>query len=220
MLKHFVITRLGLCVYNEQRLARVIDLFEAVTLSSLVHQESKHFVLLIVIDSNMPPNSRRRLEGLLSHHPNCHLVQIDITQMLHVRHGCFDWVWDHCQEFLLQGVMFDDPYEYVITSLIDADDAWHRDVIRTVNQFMSERLPHVCMGEEKRGTWLRHTSGIVATFPRGYKWFVGANLWEPVRRPFMSMAVFVAMRFSSGISVCSSRHRAWPSYSDVLAFDV
>jgi len=32
--------------------------------------------------------------------------------------------------------------------------------------------------------------------------------------------VFVAARFSSAISACSSRHRSWPSYCDVLAFEV
>jgi hypothetical protein len=220
MLKHVVITRLGLCVYSEHWFARMIDLFEAVTLPSLVRQTSTEFIWLVVIDADMPSTARDRVETLLSPYPNCHLVPIDVTQLLHVRQGCFDWVWDHCQEFILEGGFLDDPCDYIITSVIDADDAWHQDVVSTVNRFMTEWLPRVCVGEEQRGTWLRHTFGMATTFPRGYKWFVKANALEPVQYPFMSMAVFVTARFSSGISACSSRHRAWPSYCDVLAFEI
>ena len=98
MLKHFVITRLGLCVYSEQWFARMIDLFEAVTLPSLVRQTSTEFIWLIVIDADMPSKARHSIESLLSPYPNYHLVPIDVTQLLHVRQGCFDWVWDRCQE--------------------------------------------------------------------------------------------------------------------------
>src|ERR1700687_123181 len=173
MLKHFVITRLGLCIYSERWFEKMIDLFEAVTLPSLIRQTSTEFIWLIVIDANMPSQARHRLESLLSSCPNYHLIPIDVTQLLHVRQGCFDWVWDHCQDFILGRDLLDEPCDYVITSLIDADDAWHRDVISTANRFMSERLPHASIGEENRGTWLRHTSGIAATLPRGYTWFVG-----------------------------------------------
>jgi predicted O-methyltransferase YrrM len=220
MLPHFVITRLGLCVYSEQWFARMIELYEAVTLSSLAHQTSSNFTWLITVDADMPAHVRHRLESVLRPYPTFHLVSIDVTRLSHLRQGCFDWVWDRCQDFILERGLLTDPSAYVTTSLIDADDAWHEDVISTVNQFMSERLPHACVGEEHRGTWLRHTSGIAATFPRGYRWFIAANALETVHDPFMSMSVFVAARFSSGISACSSRHRAWPSYCDVLAFDM
>jgi Putative rhamnosyl transferase len=220
MLKHFVVTRLGLCVYSEDWFESSIDLFEALTLSSLARQSSAEFTWLIVIDADIPPQARDRLERLLSPHPNFHLVPVDVTRLLHVRQGCFDWVWDHCQDFILERGLLDDPFDYIVTSLIDADDAWHKDVIATINRFMSERLPHACIGEESRGTWLRHTSGIAATFPSGYAWFVNADSLARLHFPFMSMAVFVAARFSSAISACSSRHRSWPSYCDVLAFEV
>jgi hypothetical protein len=220
MLKHFVVTRLGLCVYSEHWFEKMIDLFEAVTLPSLVRQSSPEFIWLIVIDADIPPKARDRLDRLLSPYPNFHVVPIDVTQLLHVRQGCFDWVWDHCQDFILECRLLDDPSDYIVTSLIDADDAWRHDVISTISRLMSERLPQACIGEENRGTWLRHTSGIAATLPRGYAWFVKADTLAPLQFPFMSMAVFVAARFSSAISACSSRHRSWPSYCDVLAFEV
>jgi Putative rhamnosyl transferase len=220
MLKHIVVTRLGLCVYSEHWFESNIDLFEAVTLASLVRQSSTEFIWLIVIDAEIPPKARDRLERLLASYPNFHLVPIDVTQLLHVRQGCFDWVWDRCQDFILECGLLQDPYDYIVTSLIDADDAWHQDVISTINRFMSERLPHARVGEESRGTWLRHTSGIAATLPCGYAWFVHTDALARLQFPFMSMAVFVAARFSSAISACSSRHRSWPSYCDVLAFEV
>jgi hypothetical protein len=219
-MKHFVVTRLGLCVYSECWFEKLIGLFEAITLSSVMRQTSNEFDWLIVVDAAMPPKARERLEGLLRPHANLHLVAIDVTRVTHVRQGCFDWVWDRCQDFILEFGLLDEPSDYVITSVIDADDAWHRDMISTVNAFMSERLPPLRVGEERRGTWLRHTSGIAATFPLGNTWFITANAMEPMNFPFMSMAVFIAARFSSGISACSSRHRGWPSYCEVLAFEV
>jgi len=218
-MKHFVITRLGLCVYSADWFDRMIGLFEAVTLASLARQSDPNFVWLIVVDAGMPAQARRKIEELVSPRANCRLVAIDVTRVTRVRQGCFDWVWDHCQDFILESGLIEDPCDYIITSVIDADDAWHRDVMSTVNSFVGRRLPQLCIGEEARGTWLRHTCGVAATFPRGYKWFVASHALEPVEFPFMSMAVFVAARFSSGISACSSRHRGWPSYCDVLAFE-
>lgn len=219
MLKHFVITRLGLGVYGERWFTDIIDLFETITLPSLLRQSSQEFIRLIVVGADMPAAARRRIENLLRPHPSFHLVAIDVTGLTHVRQGCFDWVWDRCQDFILEAGLVEDPGQYIITSVIDADDAWHRDVVRTVNAFMAGRLPRACPGEADRGTWLQHTCGIAATFARGYKWFIETDAWEAIGQPYMSMAVFVAARFSSGISACSSRHLGWPSYCKVLAFE-
>lgn len=219
MIKHFVITRLGLCVYSEHWFAMMIDLFEAVTLASLVNQSNSEFIWLIVIDAHMPSKARDKIEDLLRPYANFHLVPIDVTALRHVRQGCFDWVWSSCQEFILENGLVDDPYDYISTSLIDADDAWHRNTIATVNRFVTNRLPQVRVDEENRGTWLRHTSGIAATFPRGYKWFITAQAWEPMEEPFIGISVFITARFSSNISACSSRHRGWKSYCDILAFE-
>lgn len=219
MLKHFVITRLGLAVYGERRLNDIIDLFEMVTLPSLLRQSCQDFIALIIVDADMPEAARGRIEQLLLPYPSFNLVAIDLTGLTQVRQGCFDWIWDRCQDVVLEAGLIEDPDQYIITSVIDADDAWHRDVVQTVNAFMAERLPRACDGDKDRGTWLQHTCGIAATFARGYKWFIAADAWEAFEQPFMSMAVFVAARFSSGISACSSRHLAWPAYCNVLAFE-
>jgi hypothetical protein len=219
MLKHFVVTRLGLAVYSQAWFDKMIGLFEAVTLSSLARQSSQHFVWLIAVSADMPPQARERIERLLRPYSNYHLIPIDLARLLHMRHGSFDWIWNVCQDYILDRELLDDPYEYVVTSLIDADDAWDRDVVSIINNFMHERLPEICADEDKRGTAIRHTSGMAVTFEHGHRWFIAADAVEPMHYPFLSMGVFVAARFSSGISACSSRHGAWHKFSEVLAFE-
>jgi len=74
--------------YNEHWFEKMIDLFEAVTFPSLVRQSSAEFIWLIVVDANIPPKARQRLQGLLSSFPNHHLVSIDVTQLQRLRQGC------------------------------------------------------------------------------------------------------------------------------------
>jgi hypothetical protein len=218
--KHFVITRIGLGIYNEVRLTKMIDLFEAVTLPSLGNQSSQEFVSLIVVDGHMPAAVRSRIENLLDGRSNFHTVPIDVTRLIQVHVGCFDWVWDHCQDFILQAPLIDDPRDYVITSVLDADDAWHRDVVSTVNGRFVHRLSSLRAAEKDRTTWVRHSAGMAMTYPRGYQWYVATNKVDVLSMEFHSMAVFVTARFSSGISACSSRHSQWREYSKVLQFDV
>lgn len=220
LIRHFVVTRIGLGVYDEARLAKMIHLFEAVTLPSLANQSSQEFISLIVIDAHMPSAARTRIEKLLDGRSNFHTVSIDVTRLIQVHIGCFDWVWDHCQDFILQAEFIDDPNEYLITSVLDADDAWRRDVISLVNGFFAQRLSKLRSAEKDRTTWIRHSGGMAMTFPRGYQWYIAANQLDVLTMEFHSMAVFVAARFSSGISACSSRHSQWREYSKVLQFDV
>ena len=219
-IKHFVVTRIGLGIYNEVKLRKMIDLFEAVTLSSLANQSSQEFFSLVIIDAHMPPAARMRIEKLLDGCSNSFLVSIDVTRLIQVRIGCFDWVWDHCQDFILETGLLDDPRDYIISSILDADDAWHRDVISSINSVFAQRLSKLRSMEKDRTTWVRHSSGMAVTFPRGYQWYIAANKLAFLTMEFHSMAVFVTARFSSGISACSSRHSQWREYSKVLQFDV
>jgi hypothetical protein len=219
-MKHFVITRIGLGIYNEIRLTKMLDLFEAVTFSSLANQSSQEFLNLIVIDAHMPLTARTRLEKLLDSRPNHVLVPIDVTRLVQVHLGCFDWVWDQCQDFTSAAGLIDDPRDYVVTSVLDADDAWHRDVVSSVNSFFTQRLSKLRAIEKDRTTWVRHSAGMAMTFPRGYQWYIAANKLDVLTMEFHSMAVFVIARFSSGVSACSSRHSQWREYSKVLQFDV
>jgi Putative rhamnosyl transferase len=220
MCKHFVITRFGLGVYCQHWFESMLALFECTTLVSLRRQSDPRFVWLIAIDAHMPSAPRRRLEALLAPHPNFHVVQIDVTQLINVKMGSFDWIWDKCQDFIIEKGLLDDPAQYVVTSTIDADDAWHYDVVDTVANFMRQQPLDFELERKGNATWLGHSAGRAATLPLGYRWFVGADAIEPMESMFHSTAVFVAARFSSGISACSSRHSQWPHYANVVDFKV
>ena len=142
--EHFVVTRLALGIYEQSRLDKLIDLFEAVTLPSLLNQSSQEFVWLVSIDAAVPEKAKSNIEKLLDGHQNFHLVPIDVTRLMNVRLACFDWVWDHYQDYILENNLLKNPHDYVITSIIDADDAWHRDVVHTVNNLVADRLPPIC----------------------------------------------------------------------------
>jgi len=217
---HFVVTRLGHGIYNGERLNKLVDLFEAITLPSVINQTSHDFIWLVSIDSDFPDAVKSRIGQLLSPYPNFFVVPIDVTELMNVRLACFDWVWDHYQDFILENCLLIEPHDYVITSILDADDAWHRDVISTVNKLVGDRLPGLSKTSEARGTWLQHSSGLAITLPHGYAWFISDGRIWPLQQEFRSMAVFVASRFSSGISACSCRHTKWRQYADVLEFEV
>ena len=72
--------------------------------------------------------------------------------------------------------------------------------------------------EWRNMTWTRHSGGACLTFPNGLQWFAHADVTTPLHRPHLGMSLFVAARFSSGISACSSRHTQWGSYCNVVDF--
>jgi hypothetical protein len=155
---------------------------------------------------------------LIAGHGNFHVVPIDLTGMQYVRQGCFDYVWNCCQEFLLGRRLITDPFAYIITSVLDGDDAWHRGTVALVRDQAVAEMPEMLAAEARNFTWIRHTGGMYLSFPDGLEWYAHPDVVVPMHRPFHSMSTFVAARFSSGISACSSRHSAWPSYANVLAF--
>jgi hypothetical protein len=67
---------------------------------------------------------------------------------------------------------------------------------------------------------VRHTCGQVLTFPLGLRWFAQADIVRPFHHEFLGMSAFVLTRASSGISVLSSRHSAWPAMAHALMFEV
>jgi hypothetical protein len=220
MLKHFVVIRLGLGIYHQPWYDSRLALFEAVTFASLRAQTRQDFAALIAVDRHMPEAALHRLRDILAGAPNFHIVSIDLTNLQHVRHGSWDFVWDYCQDYLTGHHLVTDPFEYVITSILDDDDAWHRDTVVLVHELLAAELPRIVAGESKRLTNYRHSGGQVLTFPRGMKWFAHSDVVQPFEYEFLGISVFVLARFSSGISALSSRHPAWPSMANVTVFDV
>ena len=57
-LPHFVITRLGIGINNDDWFQSALGLFEAVTLPSLCAQSSTDFTALLIVGHDMPPATR------------------------------------------------------------------------------------------------------------------------------------------------------------------
>jgi hypothetical protein len=219
MLKHIVLTRIGLGITSHEWFDDTVPLLEAVTAASLANQSSQDFAWCLVGDIGMPAPARTRLEAILAPHPNFHLVMTDVTSMTRMHLGGHDWIYEPCRTFLLERELVTNPLDYIITSVIDADDAWHRDYVADVNSHFAARLPELIAHEKQRGFHLQHSAGAVATFPRGLQWFVASNALAPMTFPYHSTSVSVCARFSSGVSALSCRHALWPSQCAVLAFD-
>jgi hypothetical protein len=220
VLKHFVVTRLGLGVYHQPWYESTLGLFEAITYPSLRAQTSRDFTWLIVVDRHIPEPALKRLKDIVGGERNLHVVPLDLTNLRHVRHGCFDHVWHRCQDYIIEHRLLADPSEYIITSSIDADDAWHRNIVALAHEQSEPELARLVGDERGRSAVVRHTCGQVLTFPRGLRWFAEADVVQPFEYEFLGMSIFVLARFSSGISVLASRHSAWSAMAHALMFDV
>ncbi len=219
-IKHFVLSRIGLGCYNQQWYGRMVELFEAVTLSSIASQTCQDFEFLLVVDAGLQGAPRFQLQRLMATRPNFHIVEIDVTRMNDMDLVSNDWIYRPCRDYILRQGLIADPFEYVVTSLIDADDAWNREYVGTVNSAMQSRLPVILEDEPRRGTHVRHSGGVALTFSHAEKWYVSANSIEPMSGQFYSAAISVMARFSSGVSAYScSRHIAWPYLSTALMFE-
>lgn len=219
-LKHFVITRIGLGIYDPSWYERAVALFLAVTGPSLKAQLSQEFDWLIVIDAGMPPAAKADMQAFAATQKNFHLVETDVTQMDFMRLGGHDWIWQPCLDYILGRALVEDPSEYVITSIIDADDAWANDYVQTINHIAAERLSEIGNREKKRGSHLRHSDGAVITLFQGLYWFLDHDTIKPLRTPFHSMAISVIARLSSGLSAISNRHAGWKQAAEVANFEI
>ena len=217
-LQHFVVTRLGIGIHNEDWYRSTLGLFEAITFPSLCAQSCADFASLLIVDHDMPGSARARLSEIVGDRQNFHVVPLNLIEMNSVRQGCFDYVWDRCQDYLLANRLVTDPFDYIITSVLDGDDAWHRETVAIVHERVAAEIPELLASEQRKMTWVRHSGGMCLTFADGLKWFVEPDVVVPMHFPFNSMSIFVAARFSSGVSACSSRHTQWRRYHRVLDF--
>jgi hypothetical protein len=219
-IKHFVLSRIGLGCYDQQWYVRMVDLFEAVTFSSIANQTCQDFDFLIVVDVGLQGPARHQLERLIATKSNFHIVEIDIVRLNDIDLASNDWIYRPCRDYILRQALISDPFEYVVTSLIDSDDAWNREYVEVVNSIMRSRHDAIVENEPGRGTHIRHSGGVAVTFSHAEKWYVSSNLIEPMNGQFYSAAISVMARFSSGISAYScSRHIAWPYLCIALMFD-
>lgn len=215
-----IVCRFGIGIYDEARLHKLLDVFEIVTFPSLLNQSDQSYTLLMAVDSRVPSDVLNRIRELFKDRSNFKLVLLDVTEITNVQVGNFSWVWDQCQNYILAHKLIQDESEFIISSILDADDGWHRETVQTISNGMSGAIPLLLEKEPGKGTWVRHSAGMVTTFPKGYGWFMQHDKIYNINFEFHSMSIFVLCRFSSNISACSSRHSKWRNYAEVVDFEI
>lgn len=220
--QHFIITRYGIGVREAEWYEYRIKIFSNITLPSVVSQHRLGLYWLIVIDFEIPCAAYFALKDKTDPYEFIHLVKLDSNAIPVMEQGGFGWVWRHLQCYLLSKGVVEDTAIPIITSIIDDDDAWNRNVISLVD---SHVLAHgqACIESEidySRGYLVRHSFGIFMTFRHGVVMDVDAGLYRNIDNPAQSMSVFVYCRFSSNISACSARHLSWPNFVHVVGFEM
>lgn len=218
-MKHLILTRMGLGKFDPAWFERKIPLFAAATVSSLRGQTSQNFEWLILVDVGMPDAARAALDEAIDGMSNAHVVNIDTASLTSMRLGSFDWVSPKLRSYVLGRGIIVDPTDYYLSSLIDDDDAWHKETV-SLMRVEAERARTDLESRDRR-PWVlnHHSSGAVLNYTRGINWYPHHDVAELSDRPFQSMSIFVVTKFSSGISACSCRHTLWPDFARIMDFD-
>lgn len=100
-------------------------LFAATCLPSILGQTVQDFQWILLIDPELPRTFRERLDGLIGSREH--------TSIVAVPPGIEDWKSDWIDEFVGPG------HEYVVTSLLDDDDALFRGLVEYIRNFIEAR---------------------------------------------------------------------------------
>lgn len=103
---------------NKHRLEKRFDIFESVCLPSIVAQQEKNFTWILIIDAQLPAVFRDRLDNLTDRHTFIRLH----TYQPETRIETLGWLKVYCNP----GV------KYVVTTVLDDDDALSFDYIKTL----------------------------------------------------------------------------------------
>ena len=70
MLHHFIVTRIGIGIHNENWYRSALSLFEAITFPSrFAHQTRPHFTCLLIVDHDIPASAKSRLDAIVNGSP-------------------------------------------------------------------------------------------------------------------------------------------------------
>lgn len=100
---------------DPRRLEHRLRLLEAIVSPSLASQTCQAFRWLVIVDPELPPVFRSRLESLLKHRPGNRVVEPVPGRTM----GNLDWLEDH----------IDPAASHVLTTLLDDDDALSSDLV-------------------------------------------------------------------------------------------
>ncbi len=167
--QHLIVTRHGIGVRRPSWYETRPGLLQAVTLPSIACQARPGLFWLIVIDADIPQTSLDALNKAVCAFSFIHLVRVDPAAFSGMVQGGFSWIWNACRDYVLTQGIVEDVSKFVITSIIDDDDAWRGSVVRRVDAHVvskSDELQRQST-DYRRGYLVRHTTGLLMTFRHG-----------------------------------------------------
>ncbi|WP_335991562.1 glycosyltransferase [Glycomyces sp. MUSA5-2] len=114
---HVIATRHGIGVFDEQWFAYRQLMMEHLTLASLDAQADRDFVWVIGVDRDMPPEARKRLDGMAEGRPWIRIAETELKR---------DFVPDLAAWVRAEAKAR--KRGWVLTTRLDDDDAIHRDL--------------------------------------------------------------------------------------------
>jgi hypothetical protein len=134
-------TRLGIGVYDETWYDYRMSLFEAITVPCMKAQTSRDFDWLIVVDKQMPPLARQRLDAAIAGVPRAEVLSVEFKSDF--RKAIVDWGKDAAR---LAG------REYILSSRLDDDDALRVDFFERL-RFEADDFLRRETGKPRRGVF-------------------------------------------------------------------
>jgi hypothetical protein len=192
---YFVVTRLGIGIYNREWLAYRLLLFEAITFPSVTSQSDKNFIWLIVIDRRMPEPYKTKLVNIASSKENIDILEVDFF----VQYG--EIVEDYIKNYVK------DKNQMVAISRIDDDDAWHFKTIEQYRQYINQQYNFSQTYQKENSNQNENSfQGTILTFPYGYDWLINDNLILKFYSPCHSMALCYWIPAEYSFSAITTSH--------------
>lgn len=215
----FVVTRLGVGVSERGWFDLFLPTFLNICLPSLAAQTDRRFTWFCACDSNAPETFKEAVKKALSESRlTAYLIEISEDDFSLCQSAGFDWLVRICLRKAggLQGLTA--PSDFVISGLIDGDDAWNRDTVAMVRNRLCAEIPEILKSEHDATYLLAPSGGHLLSFKNGARLYLDNKVFQPCTHKCHSMSIFVISRFRSGIFAASIRHGVWPDFAPLVGF--
>lgn len=171
MFKHFVMTRFGLGIFSEEWYKHRFEIFEAITMPSILNQTEKNFKWIIFVDINLPEYARIKFFEYTK--KDSRIIIYYINQ-----------IKENIDSDNLFNLMIDSD-NYILTSRIDDDDAIALDTFEKVyNAIKKENLNNLDSDNSK---------SLLLTLPLGYEFDINIGRYTEYRHLSLGMAIYLLL---------------------------
>lgn len=181
-LLHVVATRMFTTLaadHTIEWLERRLDIFETFTLPSLTSQSCQDFTWILLVSADLPLVIFSKLKTMVKPYANIYILAVRVAD-LHDQAEYQEVFSDFIQQHKFK-------YDFLLSSRIDGDDAWHKNYVAKIQQ-------EALAWSAKYTKW-SNSAGVIFNFPYGqicYPFEIrgkeGIGNW---RRKFFSQSVDV-----------------------------